>query len=174
MSTTDHEPRASLHSATARQATVSYPSDTELVITRDFRAPRTLVFDAITQPEHVRGWYGMSPDGMLVCDIDFRVGGGWHYVLAGEPGGPDHSFSGTYLEISPPERLVCTEGYDNIPGAVYTVTITLTENAGVTTLTSHLQYPSTEQRSGHVDAGMEYGMNLSYNRLEDLLTQLQS
>jgi len=156
----------------ARKATVSYPSDTELVISRQFTAPRSLVFEAITKPEHVREWYGMEPGGVKVCDIDLRVGGRWHYVLAGEPGGEDHSFSGEYLEIDAPTRLVSTEGYDNMPGAVYHVTVTLEEVDGVTTLRSHLQYPSKESRDGHVGSGMEYGMNISYNRLEELLTRL--
>ena len=155
-----------------KKATVSYPSDTELVITREFPAPRELVFAAITQPEHVRQWYGMSEDGMLVCDIDFRVGGKWHYVLAGVPGTEDHSFSGEYLEIDAPSRVVSTEGYDNLPGASYVVTVTLDEADGVTTLRSHLQYPSQAVRDGHVGSGMEYGMNISYNRLEALLARV--
>lgn len=154
------------------KAQVSYPSDTELVITREFAAPRELVFAAITQPEHIRHWYGMAEDGMLVCDVDLRVGGRWHYVLAGPPDGEDHSFSGEYLEIDPPERLVSTERYDNMPGAEYTVTVTLEEHDGVTTLRSHLTYPSKELRDGHADSGMEYGMNISYNRLEALLARL--
>jgi len=157
----------------SHKATVTQPSDTEVVIRREFAAPRSLVFDAITQPEHVRSWYGLKAGEMLVCDIDLRVGGSWHYVLAGEPGGEDHSFSGEYLEIDPPGRLVSTEGYDNIPGAVYTVTVTLEENDGRTTLTSHLQYGSKEHRDGHLQSGMEHGMNLAYNRLEELLAQLQ-
>jgi uncharacterized protein YndB with AHSA1/START domain len=155
------------------KATVTFPSDTELVITRTFRAPRTLVFDAITKPEHVREWYGMSSDGMLTCEIDFRVGGGWHYVLAGAPGGPDHSFSGTYHEIDAPGRIVSTESYDNVPGASYRVTVTLDEDAGVTTLRSRLNYPSQEWRDGHLSSGMEGGMNISYDRLELLLTRLR-
>jgi uncharacterized protein YndB with AHSA1/START domain len=155
-----------------RKASISYPSDTELLITREFRAPRTLVFDALTQPEHVRQWYGMSDEALVVCDIDLRVGGGWHYVLAGEPGGADHSFSGRYLEIVRPERIVSTESYDNIPGASYQVTVTLEETDGVTTLRSHLGYPSQEWRDGHVDSGMEFGMNISYDRLEALLERL--
>ncbi len=156
----------------ARKATVSYPSDNELLITREFNAPRDLVLEAITTPEHVRQWYGMSEDGMKVCEIDFRVGGRWHYVLAGPPGEDDISFSGEYLEIDPPDRFVSTESFDNMPGASYTVTITLTESAGVTTLRSHLTYPSQEWRDGHVNSGMEHGMNISYNRLEDLLSRL--
>ncbi len=153
---------------------VSYPSDTELLITRSFQAPRELVFAAISQPEHVREWYGMSEDGMLVCDIDFRVGGTWHYLLAGEPGGEDHSFSGEYLEIDAPNGFVSTERYDNMPGAEYVATITLEESDGVTTLTNQLRYPSQEMRDGHVSSGMEYGMNISYGRLDALLAKLAS
>ena len=70
-------------STSAQKATIDYPADNELIIRRNFDAPRELVFAAITQPEHVREWYGMSTDGMLVCEIDFQVGGKWHYVLAG-------------------------------------------------------------------------------------------
>ena len=156
----------------AGQAVIDYPSDTELVITRQFQAPRSLVIKALTQPEHVRQWYGMSEDGMLVCEIDFRVGGRWHYVLAGEPGGEDHSFSGKYVSIDLPDGFTSTEGYDNMPGATYLVRITLVEEDGVTTLRSHLTYPSPEMRDGHVASGMEYGMNISYNRLEALLDRL--
>ncbi len=162
------------HSSThdAQKATISYPADNELIIRRDFQAPRELVFAAISQPEHVREWYGMSADGMLVCEIDFRVGGKWHYVLAGPPNEEDASFSGEYLEIEPPERVVSTESFDNMPGATYRVVVTLTEQNGVTTLQSHLTYPSQEWRDGHVDSGMAYGMNISYNRLEALLGRL--
>jgi uncharacterized protein YndB with AHSA1/START domain len=157
---------------TTRKATVSYPSDTELLITREFDAPRSLVLEAITQPEHVRQWYGMSEDGMKVCEIDFRVGGKWHYVLAGPPGEDDVSFSGEYLEIDAPDRFVSTESFDNMPGASYVATVTLSETGGKTTLRTHLKYPSQEWRDGHVDSGMEGGMNISYNRLEALLARL--
>ena len=157
---------------TARRATVSFPSDTELLITREFDAPRSLVLEAITEPQHVREWYGLTDDALKVCDIDFRVGGRWHYVLAGAPGEDDISFSGEYLEIDTPGRFVSTESFDNMPGATYVVTITLTENDGRTTLQSHLKYPSQEWRDGHVSSGMEYGMNISYNRLEQLLARL--
>ncbi len=155
-----------------QSATISYPSDTELVITREFNAPRTLVLDAITKPEHVREWYGMSEDGMKVCEIDFRVGGKWHYVLSGPPGEDDISFSGEYLSIDLPDGFTSTESFDNMPGATYVVTITLSETDGRTTLRSHLRYPSQEWRDGHVSSGMEYGMNISYNRLEALLDRL--
>jgi uncharacterized protein YndB with AHSA1/START domain len=163
MSTTDR---------TAQKATVTYPTDTELLITRDFPAPAELVWQALTQPEHVRNWYGMEEGGMKTCEIDFRVGGTWHYVLQGGEEG-DYSFSGEYREIEPHTRFVFTESFDNMPGASYLVTVTLEEHDGVTTLRSHLQYPSQELRDGHVASGMEYGMNITYNRLEELLVALQ-
>ena len=159
-------------SSPTRQAELDYPSDTELVITRQFNAPRELVLAALTQPEHVREWYGMSEDGMLVCEIDFRVGGRWHYVLAGEPGEDNHSFSGEYLSIDFPNGFTSTESYDNMPGASYQAAITLTETDGVTTLRNRLSYPSQEMRDGHVSSGMEYGLNISYGRLDALLARL--
>ena len=157
---------------TAQKATVTFPSDTELVIQREFRAPASLVWDALTQPEHVVNWYGMEEGSLTTCEIDLRVGGRWHYVLRGGEEG-DHSFSGEYREIEPPSRLVSTESYDNMPGATYLATVTLTERDGVTTLRSHLTYPTQEFRDGHVNSGMEYGMNITYNRLEELLERLQ-
>ena len=168
MNTTQSAARAQ---TPGQRATISYPSDTELVITREFNAPRALVLDAITKPEHVREWYGMAEDGMKVCEIDFRVGGKWHYVLSA-PGEEDISFSGEYLSIDLPDGFTSTESFDNMPGATYLARITLTENDGVTTLQSHLTYPSREWRDGHVESGMEYGMNISYNRLDELLARL--
>ena len=156
---------------TARRATVTFPSDTELLITREFDAPRSLVLEAITEPQHVREWYGLTDDALKVCDIDFRVGGKWHYVLAGPPGEDDISFSGEYLEIDTPDRFVSTESFDNMPGATYVVTITLTENDGRTTLQSHLVPLAGVARRAR-QPGMEYGMNISYNRLDRLLARL--
>ena len=99
------------------KATIEYPADNELIITREFQAPRDLVFAAISQPEHVRQWYGMSADGMTVCEIDFRVGGKWHYVLAGPPGEDDTPSPGSTWRSIRPDRVVSTESYDNMPGA---------------------------------------------------------
>jgi uncharacterized protein YndB with AHSA1/START domain len=155
----------------ARKAVVSYPADNELLITREFSAPKTLVLQALTTPEHVREWYGLQAGTMKVCEIDFRVGGKWHYVLDGGPGRDDDSFSGEYLEVTP-DGFLSTESYDNMPGAVYQARITLTEADGITTLRNHLTYPTQEWRDGHVSSGMEYGMNISFNRLEELLARL--
>lgn len=150
---------------------LTFPSDRELVITRTFAAQRHLVFAAITQPHHVRQWYGPCAMTMTVCEIDLRVGGRWRYVLQ-TPDGSEHAFSGEYLEIAPPERLVCTEGYEAIPGAEYVATVTLVEHDGMTTFTNHLQYKSKEHRDGHIGSGMEAGMRETYMRLDALLATL--
>jgi uncharacterized protein YndB with AHSA1/START domain len=145
--------------------------DTTLVLTREFRAPRELVWAAITQPEHVRRWYGCGLADLTTCDIDLRVGGTWHYVLT-SPNGSEDSFSGEYRELEPPARLVTTESYDNIPGAEYVSTVTLEEADGVTTFRNVLEYAAKEIRDGHVGSGMEYGMNMSMDALERLVEEL--
>jgi uncharacterized protein YndB with AHSA1/START domain len=154
----------------SRAATVTTPSDRELVITRTFDAPRWLVFDAMTRPEHLVHWWGLRGSTLVVCEVDLRVGGAWHYVVRGADG-VDHGFSGVYQELTPPERIVSTEGYDPLPGHDYLVTATFDERDGKTYLTSHLRYKSKEDRDGHVNSGMEGGMQQTYQRLDEHLAQ---
>jgi uncharacterized protein YndB with AHSA1/START domain len=156
---------------TKQSATLTFPSERETVITRAFNAPRRLVFEAWTKPEHVRQWYGLKAMTMTVCDIDLRPGGAWRYVVAG-PDGSEHGFSGVYREIAPPERLVYTEGYEAMPGHDYLSTLTFDEQQGKTTVTMHLLYKSQEDRDGHLGSGMEAGMNETLDRLEALLEKL--
>jgi uncharacterized protein YndB with AHSA1/START domain len=151
-------------------ATLTMPSDTELVITRDFNAPRELVFDAFTRPEHVKRWWGMCGSSVPTCEIDLRVGGRWRWVLSA-PGG-EHVFSGTYLEIVRPGRLVYTEWYEAIPGAEYVATADFAEHDGKTTLRVRLKYKSVEHRDGHLKSGMESGMHETHRRLDELLAEL--
>jgi uncharacterized protein YndB with AHSA1/START domain len=151
--------------------TLTLPSDREILVTRVFNAPRQLVFEAWTQPEHVKRWFGgCSSMTVTVCEIDLRVGGNWRYVLQ-EPGN-DTSFvlSGEYREIVPPERLVATERYEPIPGSDHLNTLTLSEQDGKTTLHILIQHESKEQRDGHFQSGMEMGLRQSLNRLEDFLS----
>lgn len=148
--------------------TLTMPSDRETVITRIFNAPRRLVFEAWTKPEHVRRWYGLRSLTLTVCEIDLRPGGAWRYVLQA-PDGSEYAFSGVYREIVPPERLVYTEGYEAIPGADYLVTTTFDEQDGKTTLTSRLLYKSKEHRDGHLNSGMEPGMRETLDRLAELV-----
>jgi len=148
------------------------PSDTELVITREFNAPRALLFEALSKPEHVKRWYGLRQLTMPVCEMDFRPGGKWRYVLHDTAHGMDHAFSGEYKEIVAPARIVSTERYEAIPNSDYLATVTLNEADGRTTLTSHLVYQSKAHRDGHVMSGMEAGLHETYERLDELLAGL--
>jgi uncharacterized protein YndB with AHSA1/START domain len=148
--------------------TLTLPSDREVLMTRTFNAPRALVFDALTNPEHVARWYGLRGSSMAVCEIDLKPGGKWRYVLR-EGDGSEYAFSGVYQEVVAPERLVYTEGYEAMPGTDYVATITLTEQNGGTLYTSHSLYQTQEHRDGHLQSGMEYGSNETLERLEELL-----
>ena len=152
--------------------TLTTPSDRELVITAVLEAPRRLVFEAATRPEHVKRWWGPRRFTMTVCEIDLRPGGAWRYALRDKESGHEDAWSGVYREIVAPERLVYTEGWEGMPGHDYLVTATLDEKDGKTTLTSRLQYKSVEDRNGHVQSGMESGMRETYDRLAELLATL--
>ena len=154
-------------------ATLTMPADRELVITRVFNAPRALVFEAMTTAEHIRQWYGLRSHQMTVCEFDPTVGGRWRYVTAA-PDGSEYGFSGVIKEITPPERIVFTEGFEAMPGHDYLVTTTFTEQGNQTTIHVHLLYQSQADRDGHVGAGMERGMNETYDRLDEHLQTLKS
>lgn len=154
---------------TNSKLTITKPSALELRITRDLRAPRHLVFEAMSKPEHLRNWYGPRSMKMTVCEVDLRVGGAWRCVQQA-PDGSEHAFSGVFKEIVPGERIVQTEGYEAMPGHDYLNTTRLTERDGVTTVEVTLLYQRTEDREGHLAAGMEPGMSESYDRLQELLT----
>src|ERR1700732_5188414 len=122
--------------------TVTTPSDHEISLTRLFDAPRHLVFEAMTQPEHVREWWGRLGDGysVPVCEIDLRVGGRWRFGNRHPRG--EAAFSGEYREIAPPSRLVFTEIFEEFPDSVSVVTADFTEEDGRTRLTATVHYPS--------------------------------
>lgn len=147
---------------------LTFPSERELVMVRRFRAPRALLFAAMTKPEHVRQWYGPAGHSMPVCEIDLRVNGRWRFVTHA-PDGTEFAFSGVYREIDPPQRIVFTEGWEALPGHDYIVTATYAEKDGITTLTSHLLFQSQADRDGLVASGMEAGANESYRRLQSHL-----
>jgi uncharacterized protein YndB with AHSA1/START domain len=152
---------------------VTTPNDTDIVLTRLFDAPRQLVFDAITKPEHVRRWWGHLSEkhGVSVCEIDLRVGGAWRYVHYG-PEGDYPAFYGTYQVIDPPNRLVNTEFFEPYPDAGSQVTVDLTEEDGKTRMTVTATYPSRDVRDAVVQSGMEKGAAISYDRLEDVLAAM--
>lgn len=148
--------------------TITTPSDREFVITRVFDAPRDLVFEAWTKPEHVRHWYGLRSMTTTVCEIDLRTGGAWRWGQSG-PDGQDIVFSGVYREIVPPERLVYTEMFELMPGPEIVVTLTFDEADGRTTLTSTSLCPSPDVRDQILATGMEKGVVETYDRLAEHL-----
>jgi uncharacterized protein YndB with AHSA1/START domain len=158
-------------------ATVTLPSDREIVITRKFDAPAALIFKAWTTPELVKRWWGFDSSQWLVCEIDLRVGGGWRYVTR-EEGGYEVGFHGEYREIDAPKRLVNTEVFEGMPptekegGALDT--ITFSEENGVTTMTINVLHSCKEHRDMHIASGMEGGMQVSMNRLEDAVRALEN
>ena len=148
------------------------PSDREIVLTRLFDAPRRLVFDAMTKPEHVRRWWGRLDErySVSLCDIDLRPGGAWRFVGRG-PGG-EFAFRGVYREIDAPERIVYTEIFEPFPDVESVVTQVLTEEGGKTRLTVTALYPSLDVRDMVLRTGMERGAAISYDRLEDVAKEL--
>jgi uncharacterized protein YndB with AHSA1/START domain len=152
---------------------VTTPSDHEIRMTRLFNAPRQLVFDAMTKPEHVRQWWGCLGEGysVPVCEIDLRPGGAWRFVNRHPKG--EAAFHGEYREITPPSRLVFTEIFEDYPDAVTVVTTDFTEEGGKTRMTATVQYPSLAVRDMVLASGMAKGAGISYDRLEDLVAALQ-
>ncbi len=152
--------------------TVTTPSAEEIRMTRLFDAPRRLVFEAMTKPEHVTEWWGRLGDGysVPVCEIDLRPGGRWRFVNR-HPNG-EAAFHGEYREITPPSRLVFTEIFEDFPDAVSVVTSEFADENGKTRMTVTVRYPSQEVRDMVISSGMSRGAGISYDRLEDLVVKL--
>jgi len=154
-----------------RTLQVTARGDSEIVITRVFDAPRTLVWDAFTKPELLRRWL-LGPPGwsMPVCETGKKVGDRYRYVWRG-PDGTEMGMGGVVREITPPERIVATEKFDEpwYPGEAVG-TIVLSEENGQTTLTQTLLYESREARDSVLKSPMEKGLGMSYDRLAEMLT----
>jgi uncharacterized protein YndB with AHSA1/START domain len=146
---------------------VSLPTEREVVMTRVFDAPRRLVFDAVTKPELLRRWFGPRGWSLVVCEADLKVGGAWRWVLRG-PDGRDMGMRGVYQEITPPERLVSTESFDDYPGESLN-TLILSEVDGKTTFTITVRYASQEIRDAVIKSGMEHGAAECYDKLAEML-----
>jgi len=158
----------------SRSAKVTLQGDRQILITREFDAPKELVYRAWTEPELVRRWWTANRGEMTTCDIDLRVGGSWRYVMV-TPAGLEVGFHGEYREIVPGERLVTTEVYEGIPDAETHAaldTLTLTESDGRTTLTILVEHPTQEGRDAHVNSGMEDGLQDALDLLEQAVTAL--
>jgi len=152
--------------------TITTPTDREIVMSRDFDAPRSLLFDALTNLALLKRWFGLFGGWALsVCEIDLRVGGPFHFVWRNAEGA-SMGIRGVYREIVVPERIVHTEVFDGYPSEAITTTV-LIEHAGRTTLTSTILYESREIRDAVLKSGMERGVKASYENLDRLLQSLQ-
>ncbi len=150
--------------------TRSTPSDREVRFTRTFKAPRALVFETFTKPDLLARWMiGRDGWSMSVCEVDLTPGGRFRYVWT-KPGGKEMGMGGTFVEVTPPSRIVHVEVFDeDWTGGETRVTTELTESSGVTTMSLTVAYTSMAARDGALQSGMTSGMEMSYERLDALL-----
>jgi uncharacterized protein YndB with AHSA1/START domain len=158
---------------TINTAKVTLPTDTQILITREFDAPKHLVWKAYTTPELIRRWWSGGHGTVTTAEVDLRVGGSWRYVLVTDGETPfEVAFHGEYREVSPTDRLVNTEIFEGAPEGMGVVTTTLTETDGRTTLTQLCDYGDQKVRDAVIDSGMEAGMQSSLDELEKVAASL--
>jgi uncharacterized protein YndB with AHSA1/START domain len=160
--------------ASSGTAVVELPTDEQILITREFDAPKELVYEAWTTPELVKRWWSGEKGEVTLAEIDLRVGGAWRYVMVAS-GGFEVAFHGEYREVVPNERIVSTEIYEipdqgDSPPTLNTATFT--EADGRTTLEILVQCPTKELRDTIIDSGMESGMQGSMDALEQVAISL--
>jgi uncharacterized protein YndB with AHSA1/START domain len=153
-------------------ATVTLPTDEQILITREFDSPKHLVYEAFTTPELVKRWWHANRGEMTLSEIDLRVGGKWRYVMVAD-GGFEVGFHGEYREIVPNERIVSTEVFEGMPDAEAVNTATFTETDGRTTLAILVQHASKEHRDAHIESGMEAGLQDAMDLLEQVAISLR-
>jgi uncharacterized protein YndB with AHSA1/START domain len=159
-------------------ATVTLPTDEQILITREFDAPKHLVWHAFTTPELVKRWWNAKRGEMTVAEIDLQVGGKWRYVMVTDDGF-EVAFHGEYREIVPGERIVSTETYEGVPEGVSeedatTInTASFEETGGRTTLTILVQARNKESRDAIVESGMEDGLQDALDLLEEVAASLR-
>jgi len=157
------------------KATVTLPSDTEILIEREFDAPAHLVWRATTEPDLIKRWWSGNRGEVTSVEVDLRVGGTWRYVMQ-TPEGFEVAFHGTYREIVANEKVVSTELYEGAPGVTEddaTInTMTLVERDGKTTLTTLVGCRVKEIRDAIIESGMEGGMQEAFDALEEVARSL--
>jgi len=156
---------------TSRTAKVTLPADDQILITREFDAPKHLVWKAWTTPELVERWWHANRGVIKSVEIDLRVGGRWRYVME-TPDGLEVGFHGEYRELVQDERIVSTEVYEGFPDGVAVDTLTLDEANGRTTMTVLVQHMSKQHRDAHIESGMEDGMQDALDLLEQVAASL--
>lgn len=152
-------------------AVVTLPADTQILITREFNAPRHLVYRAWTTPELIKRWWSGDRGEVTSVEVDLRVGGAWRYVMIAN-GGFEVAFHGEYREIVPNERIVSTEVYEGMPDGEALDTVTFTEADGRTTLRVLVEHQSRQDRDAHIASGMEDGMQEALDHLEQVAVSL--
>ena len=158
--------------ASSGTATVTLPADEQILITREFDAPKHLVYRAWTEPELVKRWWHANRGEVTVAEIDLRVGGTWRYVAITDDGF-EVGFHGEFREIVPNERIVSTEVYEGMPNAGSVNTLTLTEIDGRTRLEILVQHENKEHRDAQIASGMEAGMQDALDLLEQVAISLR-
>jgi uncharacterized protein YndB with AHSA1/START domain len=162
--------------ATTSSATtkVTLPSDTEILITREFDAPRDIVFKAMIDPDLIPRWWGPRSDATTVDKMEVRPGGKWRFVSTHQPDGSTYAFRGEYREIIPGERIVQTFEFEPMAGHISVETATFTDlPGGRTLLTARSVFASKEDRDGMVQSGMESGLRETYERFDEVLAGLK-
>jgi uncharacterized protein YndB with AHSA1/START domain len=151
---------------------VTLPSDKEILVTREFDAPREVVFKAMTDPKLIPQWWGPRSDKTTVDKMDVRPGGAWRFVSTGPNG--TYAFRGEYREIVPSEKIVQTFEFEPMAGHISVDTATLTDLPGGRTLfTSRSVFSSKEDRDGMIQSGMESGLRETYDRFDEVLASLK-
>lgn len=158
--------------AASSKAVVTLPSPTQILITRDFDAPRRLVFQAWTTPALIRRWWAGDRGDVTSVEVDLRVGGRWRYVMRAHSGF-EVAFHGVYREVVPDERLVTTDVYEGAPDAEAVTTVTLTDVGERTRLAMRVEHSSPQNRDMHLHSGMEAGMQESLSHLERVAQSLR-
>lgn len=150
---------------------VTLPSDLEILITREFDAPRDVVFKAMTDPDLIPRWWGPRKDTTRVDKMDVRPGGAWRFIVR-DPDGNESGFRGEYREIVAPERIVQTFEWEPMAGHISVETAEFTEHDGRTLLTNRTLFASKEDRDGMIQSGMEGGLRETHDRFAELLAEL--
>lgn len=153
---------------------ITTPSDLEIAMSRDFDAPRALLWEVFTQPEHLKQWWGFKHLQDVTCEVDLRVGGAYRYT-GRTPDGTEVPFKGEFRELSPPERMVYTEIYDVEMARDHegVITTTFTEQGGKTTVLSVCRYDSKETRDLVLQSGMESGVEAGYGQIDRMVEAAQ-
>jgi uncharacterized protein YndB with AHSA1/START domain len=157
--------------ATKGTAVVTLPSDTQILITREFNVPKALIYKAWTTPELVRRWWSAKRGTVTVAEIDLRVGGSWRWVMVADDGA-EVAFHGEYRELRPDERIVSTEVFEGFPDGESLNSLSLSEQDGRTTLRILVQHQSREHRDAHINSGMEAGLQDALDLLEQAVHEL--